>query len=349
VSAWYQDIQTGAGKDPLVLRPGLAAALKQARAERCALLVSRLDRLSRNVHFIAHLMEHRVHFVVAQLGRDCDDFTLHIYASLAEQERKMISERIKAAAAISKAKGKKFGLALRSKAEQRRVSALGRAALVKEANDRARAHRVFIEWALRQPGLDGGLISYQRAAEKLNERHIPSPTGQRWQGHALKRMMGRLGIQHPPGYLKDDVVKAGVDAIWKRHPHVTTQELVARWTGQHPLGITRAGLFLKRVRRAAARRCRAYQTVGWPVDRWTHLRIRIAAILERHPEATGKQVLERLKTPSGVRLIWVWQVMGQYHAACHKPTPTMRRKGRRFYNLWRPLGGPTTDARRRGR
>jgi DNA invertase Pin-like site-specific DNA recombinase len=58
-----------------------------------ALIVSRLDRLLRNVHFITGLMEHRVHFVVAALGRDCDEFTLHIYASLAEQERKLISER----------------------------------------------------------------------------------------------------------------------------------------------------------------------------------------------------------------------------------------------------------------
>ena len=97
VKLWYQDVQTGAGKDALLLRPGLAAALEDAQARRCPLLVSRLDRLSRNVHFIAGLMEHKVHFVVAQLGRDCDDFTLHIYASLAEQERKRISERAKAA------------------------------------------------------------------------------------------------------------------------------------------------------------------------------------------------------------------------------------------------------------
>ena len=55
-------------------------------------------------------MEHKVHFIVAALGRDCDDFTLHIYASLAEQERKMISERIKAAKAAAKAKGKKWSV-----------------------------------------------------------------------------------------------------------------------------------------------------------------------------------------------------------------------------------------------
>src|SRR5580704_18145507 len=106
VTSWYQDIQTGAGKDALLMRPGLAAALKEARAARCPLIVSRLDRLSRNVHFITGLMEHKVHFMVAALGRDCDTFTLHIYASLAEQERKMISERIKAALARSKNRGR---------------------------------------------------------------------------------------------------------------------------------------------------------------------------------------------------------------------------------------------------
>src|SRR6516165_5604104 len=110
VKTWYQDVQTGAGADALLLRPGLAAALKEAKAAKRPLIVSRLDRLSRNVHFITGLMEHRVHFIVAYLGRDCDDFTLHIYASLAEQERKMMSERTKAGLAIAKRKGKKLGM-----------------------------------------------------------------------------------------------------------------------------------------------------------------------------------------------------------------------------------------------
>src|SRR6202161_1656892 len=125
IQSWYQDIQTGAGKDALLLRPGLAAALKQARASRFALIVSRLDRLSRNVHFISGLMEHKVHFVVAAFGKDCDAFTLHIYASVAEQERKMISERLKAAIAVARSKGRKFTLWLE-------------------------AHRLHIEWAFRQ-------------------------------------------------------------------------------------------------------------------------------------------------------------------------------------------------------
>jgi DNA invertase Pin-like site-specific DNA recombinase len=113
VQSWYQDIQTGAGRDPLTLRPALATALKKARAAHCPLIVSSLDRLSRNVHFIASLLEHHVHFVVAQLGRDCDEFTLHIYACLAEQERKLISERAKATAEVEKTRGRQFGLQLR--------------------------------------------------------------------------------------------------------------------------------------------------------------------------------------------------------------------------------------------
>src|SRR3982074_458819 len=114
VRSWHQDVQTGAGADALLLRTGLAAGLKEARAARCPLIVSRLDRLSRNVHFISGLMEHRVHFIVAAFGRDCDNFVLHIYASLAEQERKLISERCRTAAAAQKRKGRKFGVALRS-------------------------------------------------------------------------------------------------------------------------------------------------------------------------------------------------------------------------------------------
>jgi DNA invertase Pin-like site-specific DNA recombinase len=82
VKMWHQDIQTGAGKDALLMRPGLATALKEARTARRPLVVSRLDRLSRNVHFITGLIEHKVHFMVAALGRDCDNFTLHIYAPL---------------------------------------------------------------------------------------------------------------------------------------------------------------------------------------------------------------------------------------------------------------------------
>src|SRR6202022_4789062 len=102
----------------------LATALKQAKSARFPLIVSRLDRLSRNVHFISGLMEHRVHFIVAELGKDRDDFTLHIWASLAEQERKMIAERTRAGLAAAKARGGKRGEAAPPKGEKRGGSGL---------------------------------------------------------------------------------------------------------------------------------------------------------------------------------------------------------------------------------
>jgi DNA invertase Pin-like site-specific DNA recombinase len=73
------------------------------------ILVAKLDRLSRDVHFISGLMTHKTPFIVAELGADTDPFMLHIYAALAEKERRMISERTKAGLAAARAKGKKLG------------------------------------------------------------------------------------------------------------------------------------------------------------------------------------------------------------------------------------------------
>ena len=66
------------------------------------MIVAKLDRLSRDVAFIAGLMAQRVPFMVAELGRNADPFMLHIYAALAEQERRMISATRQALAAARK-------------------------------------------------------------------------------------------------------------------------------------------------------------------------------------------------------------------------------------------------------
>lgn len=195
VKSWHQDIQTGAGADALLLRPGLAAALSEAKTVRCPLIVSRLDRLSRNVHFTSGLMEHGVHFIVAQLGKDCDEFTLHIWASLAEQERRNLSRLVKAALAAAKARGQKLGQAARSKAHQRRVSAVAAVAIQKAAIKRAEGFRTQIMWALRQPGIRGRPISYQAAADQLNERTISSITGGRWSWGQVRQLARRLGLR----------------------------------------------------------------------------------------------------------------------------------------------------------
>jgi DNA invertase Pin-like site-specific DNA recombinase len=89
--------------------PVLAAALANAKKERGAVVVAKLDRLSRDVAFIASLMAQKVPYIVAELGSDTDPFMRHIYAALAEKERALISERTKAALARLKAQGVKLG------------------------------------------------------------------------------------------------------------------------------------------------------------------------------------------------------------------------------------------------
>jgi DNA invertase Pin-like site-specific DNA recombinase len=101
----YVDVESGKSDE----RPGLKAAVDRANLLQCPILVSKLDRLSRDVHFISGLMAHGVEFIVTQLGRQADPFILHIYAALAEKERAMISERTKAALAAAKARGVQLG------------------------------------------------------------------------------------------------------------------------------------------------------------------------------------------------------------------------------------------------
>jgi len=109
LAQWFTEAETGKGADALDRRPELAAALKVAKRLKCAVVVSKLDRLSRDVAFIAGLMAAKVPFIVSELGEDVDPFMLHVYAALAEKERRLISDRTKAALAVVKAGGKILG------------------------------------------------------------------------------------------------------------------------------------------------------------------------------------------------------------------------------------------------
>ncbi|ASF48081.1 recombinase family protein [Methylovulum psychrotolerans] len=109
VMGHYSEVETGKGADALDKRPQLAKALAHAKKESAYLVVAKLDRLGRNVSFISGLMENKVPFIVAQLGKDADSFMLHLYAALSEKERELISTRTKAALAVLKNKGVKLG------------------------------------------------------------------------------------------------------------------------------------------------------------------------------------------------------------------------------------------------
>src|SRR5690349_10736346 len=126
----FVEIETGKGSDALDRRPQLAAALATGRQKKCPVIVAKLDRLSRDVAFISGLMAQRVPFIVAELGRDADPFMLHLYAALAEKERRLISERTKAALSARKAQGALLG----NPTNIAQAGRLGRAAQQSEAD-----------------------------------------------------------------------------------------------------------------------------------------------------------------------------------------------------------------------
>jgi DNA invertase Pin-like site-specific DNA recombinase len=181
--AEYVEVETGKGADALDQRPQLAAALKRAKGERCPVLVAKLDRLSRDVHFISGLMTQKVPFIVAEFGPDVDPFLLHIYAALAEKERAMISARTRAALAAVKARGeKKLGNRTNLAEAQRLGAAAGR----REAERYAANVLPIIEEVRR-----AGARTLRDIAAALTARGVRTPRGGEWTAIAVKRVLDR--------------------------------------------------------------------------------------------------------------------------------------------------------------
>ena len=181
LAAEFVEVETGKGSDALDRRPQLAAALAKARALRCPVAVSKLDRLSRDVHFISGLMTHRVPFVVADLGPDVDPFVLHLFAALAEKERALISGRTKSALAAAKAKGVILGNPRIEAARSRAVASLQAEA------DRAASNVLPIIAEIRR----SGATTLRAIAEALNARGVPTPRGGRWHAMSVRNVLAR--------------------------------------------------------------------------------------------------------------------------------------------------------------
>ena len=119
IIACFSDVDTGSNND----RPGLTWAISVAAASDAVLVVAKLDRLSRQVEFIARLMN-TIDFKVAETPQ-ADKFQLHMYAAFAELERDMISKRTKAALAARRARGLPLGSAAVIAAKGRPVTLNG--------------------------------------------------------------------------------------------------------------------------------------------------------------------------------------------------------------------------------
>ena len=161
-------------------RPALIAALELCRKRRATLVIAKLDRLARNVHFISGLLESNVLFVAADQPTK-DRFMLHLQAAFAEEEGRRISERTKEALAAAKRRGVDIGATGRILAMKYRAAALRCAHELRPLFKR-----------LRREGID----SPARLVEALNSRGVPPPSGTgKWHRPTVHRVLRRMTVR----------------------------------------------------------------------------------------------------------------------------------------------------------
>ena len=154
--------------------------MAQARKAKASIVVAKLDRLSRDVHFISGLMTHKVPFVVTELGTDADPFLLHLYAALAEKERSLIAERTRLALARKKAQGALLG----NRTNLTEAQAMGQHANAAAADAFARN----VLPVIRQIQASS-VHSFRAIASALNARGIPTARGGQWHDSTVRNAL----------------------------------------------------------------------------------------------------------------------------------------------------------------
>lgn len=166
----YVEVQSGRNDERLELRN----ALRQAKREGASLLIARLDRFSRRVSFIATMMEKGVPLVVAEMP-NASDFQLHIFAALAQEERRLISLRTKAALAQAKARG----------------TTLGKNGRLLAANNKAAADQ-FAAGIVETIPAAWQAMGFSEFAKKLNNAGIKTPLGRTFRSQSAKNLQLRI-------------------------------------------------------------------------------------------------------------------------------------------------------------
>jgi DNA invertase Pin-like site-specific DNA recombinase len=175
----FVEVETGKGADALDRRPELRAALALCKKERAVLLIAKLDRLARNVHFVTGLIETGVDFIAVDMP-NANKVMIQMHAVMSEYERDQISARTKAALAAAKARGIVLGRA-------------GPSNLRRNIDERRRAAE---HCAVRLlPLLDSMVgLSQREKASRLNALGVPAPRGGQWHQGQVSRIQRRLGL-----------------------------------------------------------------------------------------------------------------------------------------------------------
>ena len=185
ITAWFEEVETGKGADALDRRPVLSEALQVARKTKAPVIVAKLDRLSRDVAFIAGLMAQRVPFIVAELGAEADPFMLHLYAALAEKERSLISKRTREALQAKK----KAGAVLGNRTNLPQAQAKGAASNAAGADAFAGNVLPIVQQLQSQ-----GHTTFRALADALNQRNVKTARGGEWAAMTVKRLLDRAPI-----------------------------------------------------------------------------------------------------------------------------------------------------------
>lgn len=177
----FVEVESGKKND----RPALNAALVESKRLGATLLIAKLDRLARNVAFIANLLESGVEIAAADMP-EANRFLLHVMAAVAEHEAKAISERTKAALAASKARGKKLGWSNPTRhVEQQNAAASGAARTAELANERAN-NLIPLVSNLAKTGL-----SLRSIATELNRMNVATARGGKWHATTVANVIAR--------------------------------------------------------------------------------------------------------------------------------------------------------------
>jgi DNA invertase Pin-like site-specific DNA recombinase len=186
--AEYVEVESGKRNS----RPQLQAAISHAKATGAKLVIARLDRLARNLHFVSSLQERGVDFVAADMP-DANRLTIHIIAAVAESVGRTISENTRTALAAAKARGVKLGNP--NGARALRGKQVGNADAVAKIKANATQRALDLSGIVNTLHASG-LTSVRSIAEALNDQGIPAPRGDTWHPTAVSRLLTRLSAQN---------------------------------------------------------------------------------------------------------------------------------------------------------